>query len=91
VALFSPLPSPDGRPQVAFAVSKRCGGAVQRNQIRRRLREAASSMGESLLPGAYLIRTEPEASDLDFHQMSAHLRGAVAQATKKSKERSDGH
>jgi len=90
VALFSPLPSVDGRPQVAYAVSKRCGGAVKRNQIRRRLREAASAMSEVLPRGAYLIRTDPEAADLDFYEISTHLQGAVEQATKKSKERSDG-
>jgi hypothetical protein len=47
-------------------------------------------MSEELPRGAYLIRTDPEAADLDFHEISTHLRGAVEQATKKSKERSDG-
>jgi hypothetical protein len=47
-------------------------------------------MGEVLPQGAYLIRTDPEAADLDFYEICTHLRAAVERATKKSKERSDG-
>jgi ribonuclease P protein component len=33
-------PEPGSEPRAGFTVSKKCGGAVQRNRIRRRLREA---------------------------------------------------
>jgi ribonuclease P protein component len=41
-------PNPDGRWRVGVTVSRRVRGAVHRNRLRRRLREAARS---SLLPG----------------------------------------
>lgn len=40
-----PNPSlPEGRARVGFTVTKRCGGAVERNRIKRRLRALACSM-----------------------------------------------
>ncbi len=41
-------PNPEGRWRVGVTVSRRLKGAVQRNRLRRRLREAARA---SLLPG----------------------------------------
>ena len=68
------------RPQVAFAVSKRCGGAVERNRIRRRLRAALAQVTPPIERGAYLIGTDPEVADLSFDQLIHILTGALAQA-----------
>ena len=90
MAIFAPLPDGDGRPQLAFAVSKRCGGAVERNLIRRRLRAAADQMAADLGPGAYLVRTDPGVLELTYAEVIHNLRAAVAKATKTSKELSNG-
>jgi ribonuclease P protein component len=79
-AAFAPLPAPDGRPQVAFAVAKRCGGSVQRNRLRRRLRAAADAGAETLAPGAYLLRPDPEALELPYAQLEAATLEAMARA-----------
>jgi ribonuclease P protein component len=90
VAIFAPLASGDGRPELAFAVSKRCGGAVERNLIRRRLRAAADHLAADLRAGAYLVRTDPGVLDLTYAEVIHNLRVAVAKATKTSKELSNG-
>jgi ribonuclease P protein component len=63
------------RPCVAYAIDKRCGNAVHRNLLRRRLRAIVSEVVSDLSPGAYLVRTEPAAQDLSFQE----LRLVVAQ------------
>ena len=90
MALVTPLRAHDGRPQIAFAVSKRCGGAVQRNLIRRRLRAAADQIAAGIPVGAYLIRTEPEVAELSYVEVVHSLREAIGRAAKKSKELSHG-
>jgi len=83
-AAFSPICAPDGRPQVAFAISKRCGGAVQRNLLRRRLRSAVAAGSGELIPGAYLLRTDPAAAELPYADLAAAALKAMAQASSKS-------
>ena len=88
--LYAAVPAPDGRPQAAFAVSKRCGGAVDRNLIRRRLRAATELLADQMGPGAYLIRTDPEVAGLSFEQVIHSLSQAIGRATPAVKECSDG-
>ena len=88
--LYAAVPAPDGRPQAAFAVSKRCGGAVDRNLIRRRLRAATELLADQMGPGAYLIRTDPEVAALSFEQVIHSLSQAIGRATPAVKECSDG-
>ncbi len=83
-ASFSPISAPDGRPQVAYAISKRCGGAVERNLLRRRLRAAVAARAEELTPGAYLVRTDPEAIELPYAELAAAALRAMAQASARS-------
>lgn len=82
LVFFVPLPSVDGRPQVAYAVSKRCGGAVMRNKIRRRLRAAVEANAPHLSPGAYLIRTDPGVAQLPFNDLARSVTVAMARAAK---------
>ncbi len=52
-------------PQVAYAIGRRCGGAVTRNRLRRRAREAVRAEATTLPRGAYLLRLDPGAAVLD--------------------------
>ena len=76
----------DDEVQVAFAISKKCGGAVQRNLIRRRLRGAASEILVGHPTGAYLVRTEPAARDCSYSELFRNLEESLEKVSRKSKE-----
>lgn len=82
-AVFVPAVA-GARPQVAYSVSRRCGNAVARNRIRRRLR-AAVAQTESTLPlGSYLLTVGPEAHDLPFGELIAAVGGAMAASAERA-------
>jgi len=57
------------------------GGAVVRNRLRRRIRAIMTDLARdpaALPPGAYLVRVDPAAADLDAAELARHLRAAVA-------------
>ena len=64
-AVFAPAleGASDAFPQVrvGYAVGKRCGSAVERNTLKRRMREVARATAPSLPSGSYLLRLSPEA------------------------------
>jgi ribonuclease P protein component len=68
-------------PEVGYAVSRRCGSAVVRNRIRRRVR-AAVRMAEPP-PGSYLVAADRAALDLDFRQLQRAVRAAMRHAVAK--------
>ena len=56
--------NPDECPQLAFAVSKRVGGSVQRHRVTRRLRQAAMHSIDQIPAGAkILVRAYPTAAN----------------------------
>ncbi len=59
----------DGLAVVGYAIGRRHGGAVARNRLRRRLREAMRAAGPSLVPGTYLVRAIPGAEEVDFEEL----------------------
>jgi ribonuclease P protein component len=71
MAYLSPRPGLD-HPEVAFAISKACGGAVVRNKVRRRLRNSLQHQPE-MSPGSYLIRTDPGVASATFAEIDQWL------------------
>jgi ribonuclease P protein component len=78
------LPRDDvDRPAVAYAISRRVGGAVVRNRLRRQLRvlaNAAATRG-SLRTGSYLVIVAPEAAGCSSATLSGHFDAALARLT----------
>jgi len=73
-------------PIAGYAVGRRHGGAVRRNRLRRRLREALRSAGPELAAGAYLVRVRPEAAELDFADLQRAVEDAARAACGRTKE-----
>lgn len=64
---------------MAFAVSRRVGGAVVRNRLRRQLRDELASLARAghLPGGSYLVGLHPEAAALGGPALRRHLRSAL--------------
>ncbi len=73
---------PDAQPRFGFTVSKHCGGAVRRNRIRRRLKEALRLIDPlPARPGYdYVIVARPEAIGLAFSALQEELARALGRA-----------
>lgn len=65
--------------RVAYAVSKKVGGAVVRNRIRRRLRPLMDQLDRDpgLAPGGYLVGVRPDVVGLVGADLQRHLAAAV--------------
>lgn len=67
-----------GPPRFGFAVSKKNGGAVQRNRIKRRWREVARSVCKSVRSGFdCVVIPRPEARSASFAACAADLSSAL--------------
>lgn len=72
-------------PHVGFVVSKAVGGAVVRNQVRRRLRGAVVEQRGSLPPGAdVVVRALPPAATASYATLADELRSALATAARRA-------
>ena len=70
-------------PIVGYAVSRRVGGAVVRNRVRRRLRAGVHLHRGMLVGGAtYLVSAQPETA----HAKSAELHEALCGALSKAQD-----
>ena len=82
LSLASCPTSTPGQPRVAFAVPRSVGGAVDRNRVRRRLREAVRSQAALMLPGtAYLIGARRGAAETTYREIEATLRELVLRSS----------
>ncbi len=71
--------------KVGFAVSRRIGNAVTRNQVTRRLRHLMRARLGRLPAGATLvIRALPPAATLDFATLERDLEGCLRRAQERS-------
>jgi ribonuclease P protein component len=78
--------SQPGPIRVAYAIGRRVGCAVDRNRLRRRLREAVRSIESegALRPGSYLVVPAPHASKFRHPQLLGALSEAMVGAQGKS-------
>ena len=67
-------------PQVGYAVSRQCGGAVARNRLRRRMREVARRYAADLPRGRYLLRLDAAAGETPPAAFRAHVAEALRRA-----------
>jgi ribonuclease P protein component len=65
---------------VAYAISRKVGNAVVRNQIRRRLRALLDDLNPQPQPGLYLIRCGFETGNLSYDELHHHLERALDRA-----------
>jgi ribonuclease P protein component len=69
-------------PRVAYAITKRVGGAVERNRLRRRLRAVFSELAADstgLVPnGVLLVSAGPEASGRDPEELRNDVKRLLA-------------
>ena len=65
--------NPAEPPSVAYAIGRKVGSAVVRNQLRRRLRMLTREAGPLLRPGAYLISVGPEGALLSYEKLRTLL------------------
>jgi ribonuclease P protein component len=75
------------RSEVAYAVNRKVGNAVQRNLLRRRMRAILAEGATGLPIGAYLVRSGPEGPSLDFHELKVAMSQALERATNRGSTR----
>ena len=69
------------RREVAYAVNRKVGNAVQRNLLRRRMRAIVADRATDLPAGAYLVRSGPEGPALEFRELKVAMSRAMEKAT----------
>ncbi|MHB8220185.1 MAG: ribonuclease P protein component [Acidimicrobiales bacterium] len=73
--------------QVAYAIGRRCGNAVQRNRLRRRLRAAVREVAGGVRPGKYLVYGSIEVAGLDYREIVKGVDEAMDRASDPGRHR----
>jgi len=72
------LTSEHGRSRLGVTISKKVGGAVVRNAVRRRIREAFRRNRNAIVSDIdIIIHVRPAASEARFHELEAEFLGAL--------------
>ncbi len=75
------LPRPEEGPRALFVVGRKVGGAVVRNRVRRRLREAyRAAVGRFQRPIDVALVAHPPAAEATYQQLAAELAELLAKA-----------
>lgn len=72
------LPNGLGHARFALAVSRKVGGAVVRNRVKRRLRDVFRHVRPELGPVDVVVSVRPVAADLSRDALDGAVRGALA-------------
>ncbi len=72
------------QPAIAYALGRQVGGAVERNLLRRRLREIVKT--KAITPGWYLIGAYPEAKKLKFDDLGINVDSLLAKCAQKQRK-----
>lgn len=84
------LPRTEGGPRVGFTVGRALGGAVERNRIRRRLREAVRlHLGELSVSADVVLNPRKSVLKADFAELRREIAGAFRAITKKGARMGD--
>ncbi len=72
------LPNSVGGPRLGLSVSKKVGGAVRRNAVRRRLKEIFRSVAPSVPGGVdIVVSARPAAAEAGFGELNEEFLAAV--------------
>jgi ribonuclease P protein component len=81
VLYAAPGPDPQAAPRSGFITGKKIGGAVERNQARRRMREAVRALLPRITPGWDLLWiARPSIQSSDFARISAATQECLRRA-----------
>ncbi len=72
------------QPAIAYALGRQVGGAVQRNLLRRRLRELLKARAHKVLPGFYLIGVASGATKLSFVELGIQVDSLLERCAQKA-------
>jgi ribonuclease P protein component len=82
-ALRAKSNAPARPPRFGFTVTKKLGGAVIRNRIRRRLREAVRLVGDGEPGTDYVLVGRHAALTLQFERLCADLRSGLQELSRR--------
>lgn len=72
------------QPAIAYALGRQVGGAVQRNLLRRRLRELLKAKQNKVFPGFYLIGAASGATKLSFTDLGSQVDSLLERCAQKA-------
>jgi ribonuclease P protein component len=78
---FLPAPDTEQSRQVAYAVPRKVGTAVERNLVRRRLRAVVADTAAAIPAGAYLVGIDQGVRGLPFQELRTKVIEAMQRAS----------